>query len=384
MPISFPVTLDDLTNPTPADNLNTPAVLHSTQHANINDAVEALEAKVGVDGSAVVTSLDYKVANRQPLDAELTAIAGLTSAANKLPYFTGSGAAALADLSAFGRSLIDDADASAGRTTLGLGTLATQNGTFSGGGTFASGGFTLTVPATGTVDLLGVAQTITAHKAIGADANVSNPGQLLYPGLATYEPLSVEEEYTGNPATTGAPVGFLSHLLANPSAAPSFAIYGADIEAFSKSTNTQDLVGLIGIFGGAHHDGSGDISGSLEGLNYSAINNGGNAAFIQGATVGATNNSTAGSLTGVYIYVVNDGTLSDATYGLYIDPVDDYAIYTSGGRHYLGDDVEVVGNLFLDMVKSGATQAAAGAAAGEVWKTASHATLPNNVLMIGV
>lgn len=42
-----------------------------------------------------------------------------------------------------------------------------------------------------------------------------------------------------------------------------------------------------------------------------------------------------------------------------------------------------IGNLFL-AVKSGATQAGAGAAAGEVWKTASHATLPDNVLMIGV
>jgi hypothetical protein len=40
--------------------------------------------------------------------------------------------------------------------------------------------------------------------------------------------------------------------------------------------------------------------------------------------------------------------------------------------------------LFITSIKSGATQAAAGAVAGEVWKTKTHATLPDNVLMIGV
>ncbi len=64
-------------------------------------------------------------------DVELLAIAWLTSAADRLPYFTGSWTASLATFTSFGRSLVDDTDAATARTTLWLWTLATQSGTFS-------------------------------------------------------------------------------------------------------------------------------------------------------------------------------------------------------------------------------------------------------------
>lgn len=58
-------------------------------------------------------------------DPELTSIAGLTSAADRVPYYSGAGSAALATLTAYARSLLDDPDAATARATLGLGALAT-------------------------------------------------------------------------------------------------------------------------------------------------------------------------------------------------------------------------------------------------------------------
>ena len=69
------------------------------------------------------SQLTGTVANAR-LDAELQAIAGLISAADKGIQFTGSGTASTYDLTTAGKALLDDADASAQRTTLGLGTAA--------------------------------------------------------------------------------------------------------------------------------------------------------------------------------------------------------------------------------------------------------------------
>lgn len=74
MTTNFPTSIDALVNPVATDSLAT--VNHANQHANANDAIEALEAKVGVDNSSVTTSLDYRVRN---INASTAIISGNTS-----------------------------------------------------------------------------------------------------------------------------------------------------------------------------------------------------------------------------------------------------------------------------------------------------------------
>ena len=61
MATNYPTSLDSLTNPASTDLMSAAGVNHADQHANANDAIEALQVKVGINSSADVTSIDKRL-----------------------------------------------------------------------------------------------------------------------------------------------------------------------------------------------------------------------------------------------------------------------------------------------------------------------------------
>ena len=102
-------------------------VVGSAHTVQNNGSALTQRANLNFDGTHVVATDDS--GNNQSdvtLSANLQAVSGLTSAANKGIQFTGSGTAGVYDLTTAGKALLDDANAAAQRTTLGLGALSTE------------------------------------------------------------------------------------------------------------------------------------------------------------------------------------------------------------------------------------------------------------------
>lgn len=126
-------TLSGLTSITSATSTLGTVTITGGTISNITDLAVADGGTGASDAATARTNLGVAIGTDvQAYDAALQSIAGLTTSADVTLYATGSDTYATTGLTSFGRSLIDDADAATARTTLGLGTLATQSGTFSG------------------------------------------------------------------------------------------------------------------------------------------------------------------------------------------------------------------------------------------------------------
>lgn len=78
--------------------------------------------------SAMRTTLGVAIGTDvQAYNAALASIADLITVADRMIYTTAANTYAVTTITSFGRSLVDDADAFTARTTLGLGTISTQN-----------------------------------------------------------------------------------------------------------------------------------------------------------------------------------------------------------------------------------------------------------------
>ncbi|WP_414651081.1 tail fiber protein [Escherichia coli] len=135
-PLASPALTGVPTAPTAAQGTNntqiaTTAYVRAAISALVGSSPEALDtlnelaAALGNDPN-FATTMTNALAGKQPLDATLTALAGLVTGANKLPYFTGTDTVSQTDLTSVGRDILAKTSVLAVIQYLGLRELGTS------------------------------------------------------------------------------------------------------------------------------------------------------------------------------------------------------------------------------------------------------------------
>lgn len=205
----------------------------------VQDANLARPITAGGTGATNVTQMRVNFGlvpgtDIQAYSAALKSIADLTTSANQLIYTTGADTYATTALTAFARTILDDADAAAVRLTLGLGTLATLNSALG----IADGG-------TGAATASGARDNLSLYSKSEIDAFLADPW--------AYQPIGVPLPLDwGTTVFTAPPKDKAYRYILLSAGAAGSGLYNEGVltsESVSGSNPTINATGVVSLSG---------------------------------------------------------------------------------------------------------------------------------------
>ena len=244
-------------------------------------------------GTGVFTYTPPDLSSYQVQDDILDDIAGLTQASDKLIYFDSATTAATSSITAFGRSILDDANAAAARTTLGVDAAGTDNSTdvtlTTVSGNYLSISGQAITAGTVPVSLGGTGATTAsaARTALGVDAagtdNSTNVTLATVSG--NYLSISGQEITAGTvPVSlggTGSSTASAARTALGLAIGSDVQAYDADLTALAGLTSTNDSTFIVGSATGWVVENATTARASL-GLGTAAVQDVGNFLQVAG------------------------------------------------------------------------------------------------------